>query len=196
MQTEYSPSIGQTSIGNATCDKSDDTTLSQSMSSAVGSLVSIFPAWETEAESTETKMEADFGLRLSGSFAKYDHSSLSWKTSQHCLFGGLIEFSETWPRAGMILHGDAFRLLCSGHHTGETGYLPSPLIGTPTAAMAVRSKRFQTKTPAPAEMALALGGKLNPEWVEWLMGFPIGHTDCEDLETQSCHKSQSGSEDE
>jgi len=24
------------------------------------------------------------------------------------------------------------------------------------------------------------GGKLNPEWVEWLMGFPIGWTDCED----------------
>jgi hypothetical protein len=24
------------------------------------------------------------------------------------------------------------------------------------------------------------GGKLNPMWVEWLMGFPIGWTDCED----------------
>jgi len=24
------------------------------------------------------------------------------------------------------------------------------------------------------------GGKLNPEWVEWLMGFPIGWTDLED----------------
>ena len=22
----------------------------------------------------------------------------------------------------------------------------------------------------------AIGGKLNPEWVEWLMGFPQGHT--------------------
>jgi len=27
------------------------------------------------------------------------------------------------------------------------------------------------------------GGKLNPEWVEWLMGFPIGWTDLEDSET-------------
>jgi DNA (cytosine-5)-methyltransferase 1 len=25
-------------------------------------------------------------------------------------------------------------------------------------------------------------GQLNPMWVEWLMGFPIGHTDCEDSE--------------
>lgn len=28
-----------------------------------------------------------------------------------------------------------------------------------------------------------VGGKLNPEWVEWLMGWPIGWTDCAALET-------------
>ena len=32
-----------------------------------------------------------------------------------------------------------------------------------------------------------IGGKLNPDWVEWLMGFPIGWTDCGASETQSCH---------
>jgi hypothetical protein len=26
------------------------------------------------------------------------------------------------------------------------------------------------------------GGQLNPEWVEWLMGWPIGHTALEPLE--------------
>ena len=30
----------------------------------------------------------------------------------------------------------------------------------------------------------AVGGKLNPTWVEWLMGFPIGWTDLKDSETQ------------
>jgi hypothetical protein len=25
-----------------------------------------------------------------------------------------------------------------------------------------------------------VGGKLNPQWVEWLMGYPIGWTDLED----------------
>jgi len=29
----------------------------------------------------------------------------------------------------------------------------------------------------------AVGGKLNPTWVEWLMGFPSGWTDLEDSET-------------
>ena len=28
-----------------------------------------------------------------------------------------------------------------------------------------------------------IGGKLNPQWVEWLMGWPIGWTDCEPLGT-------------
>ena len=28
------------------------------------------------------------------------------------------------------------------------------------------------------------GGRLNPMWVEWLMGFPLGWTDCEDSATQ------------
>lgn len=36
-------------------------------------------------------------------------------------------------------------------------------------------------------------GKLNPEWVEWLMGFPIGWTDLGDSATPLSHKSQSGS---
>jgi len=32
------------------------------------------------------------------------------------------------------------------------------------------------------------GGKLNPMWVEWLMGFPLGWTDLEDSETPSSPK--------
>ncbi len=35
------------------------------------------------------------------------------------------------------------------------------------------SKRFSQKT----ELNSVIGGQLNPTWVEWLMGFPIGWTD-------------------
>ncbi len=41
-----------------------------------------------------------------------------------------------------------------------------------------------------------VSGQLNPTWVEWLMGFPLGWTDLEDSETPSCHKSPNGSADE
>lgn len=33
-------------------------------------------------------------------------------------------------------------------------------------------------------------GALNPEWVEWLMGYPIGWTDCEPSETPSSRRSR------
>jgi len=32
-------------------------------------------------------------------------------------------------------------------------------------------------------------GSLNPAWVEWLMGYPIGHTACADWATPSSRKS-------
>ena len=37
------------------------------------------------------------------------------------------------------------------------------------------------------------GGQLNPMWVEWLMGFPLGWTVSERWETRSSRRSQSGS---
>lgn len=47
--------------------------------------------------------------------------------------------------------------------------------------MGGRSKRFKAgRTPNPAEFMMQHGenpAKMNPEWIEWLMGFPIGWTD-------------------
>jgi len=34
------------------------------------------------------------------------------------------------------------------------------------------------------------GGQLNPTWVEWLMGWPLGWTDLKPLETDRCHCAQ------
>ena len=39
----------------------------------------------------------------------------------------------------------------------------------------------------------ALTGSLNPMWVEWLMGYPIGWTDLKDSGTQSCRRSRTKS---
>lgn len=52
------------------------------------------------------------------------------------------------------------------------------MYGTPTTTSAVRSKRFaRNACQNPAKVAKADGGQLNPDWVEWLMGFPAGWTD-------------------
>jgi hypothetical protein len=43
---------------------------------------------------------------------------------------------------------------------------------------------FTRKTPT---LATHAGGKLNPMWVEWLMGWPLGWTDLKQLETDKYH---------
>lgn len=66
---------------------------------------------------------------------------------------------------------------------------PTPLTAQTTkAGHNAISGRWKTA------MAKAAGervtGCLNPEWVEWLMGYPIGHTDSKDSGTPSSRKSQ------
>jgi len=39
------------------------------------------------------------------------------------------------------------------------------------------------------KLATVVGGSLNPTWVEWLMGYPLGWTDLKDSETPSSPKS-------
>jgi DNA (cytosine-5)-methyltransferase 1 len=53
------------------------------------------------------------------------------------------------------------------------------LWGTHTASGAIRSDKYIRDAITPAEYAKMVGGQLNPDWVECLMGFPIGWTDIE-----------------
>ena len=62
------------------------------------------------------------------------------------------------------------------------------IYGTPTATMKERSEKFlegAKRIPNPAEVARkesGIPGQLNPDWVEWLMGWPIGWTKIEPIE--------------
>lgn len=53
---------------------------------------------------------AGYGESMPALLARYDHLTSSWKTSQLCLDGELAEFSETWPRSGMMRSGIAYQL--------------------------------------------------------------------------------------
>lgn len=54
------------------------------------------------------------------------------------------------------------------------------------------TKRSVTLATA-VKFADGITGMLNPEWVEWLMGFPTGWTDLEDSATPSSPKSPNSS---
>ena len=60
------------------------------------------------------------------------------------------------------------------------------MLPTPTAHNSKEGAypaEFTRKTPT---LATHAGGKLNPMWVEWLMGWPLGWTDLKPLEMDKC----------
>jgi hypothetical protein len=92
---------------------------------------------------------------------------------------------------------------CGARGTQEL-WTPKRKSGQPaqySINQAVRDKMFPTPTAhnskecaSPSEynrdtpsLATHAGGKLNPMWVEWLMGWPLGHTDLKPLATDKSH---------
>ncbi len=198
--------------------------------------------------------EADCGRRCSESFARYDPDSRSWKTVQCSLFEGWDEFSETWPRQGIMRHGWCWEQTMWAHRMSakECGFWPTPTVhgnnnrvelslsakAGDGLATAVRRRMWPTPTcgdsvlgysgwtskrPSGAKAALTLrdcvmsfptptcqdaknngaasqqarnspplnavvGGALNPTWVEWLMGWPLGWTDLKPWGTGKCQR--------
>ena len=55
---------------------------------------------------------------------------------------------------------------------------------TPRAFM----HKDSTTNRGKSNLGEVVGGKLNPDWVEWLMGWPIGWTDSKQLGTDKFHK--------
>ena len=92
-------------------------------------LAKIYPQQERVQESMES--EADFGLSLRESFAMYDRNSHSWKTPQCSFLEGLGEYSETWPKWGIMRNGVCWEQTMLEHRTGakESGLLlPTPTV--------------------------------------------------------------------
>lgn len=55
--------------------------------------------------------------------------------------------------------------------------------GSSEAALTRKSGRSRENDRLDHAVMASTGGRLNPEWVEWLMGWPIGWTDLKPLET-------------
>ena len=154
--------------------------------------------------SSEESMTTDgFGMKSSASFASYDP----------LMADGLEEYSGRWPRAGMTRNGIAYRQPPLVPRTSATGssLWPTPTASDGTGGPGNSGRegglnlrtavRWPTptardwkdgasigKAPVNSLLGRAVGpspesGSLNPTWVEWLMGFPIGWTDCAPSET-------------
>lgn len=204
----------------------------------------------------------------SGSFARYDRNTSSWKTYQPSLLTNTLEpYSDSWPKAGMIVDGIGYELQTlvrrikgkgsgswrtpassdgeggimkmiegkAGHYKLRDQVQPinqhaqPRMWATPQAqesgkkpiAYSKNGKRYITQCGSdfgmglsqqvqmwPTPRATKVGGyssknfrptleqvanggettqqtpqmRLNPRWVEWLMGFPIGYSNLKHLE--------------
>ena len=138
-----------------------------------------FPQQDEELASTEN--EADCGVKWHALCRKFDHVSFSWKTHR-CLFGeDLPLYSLILPKWGMMRDGELFRRTTPEHLTNENA---SGLWATPTARDWKSGKASQaTMERNSRPLSEQVGGNLNPQWVEWLMGWPIEWTDLKPLET-------------
>ena len=213
---------------------------------------------ETARDLTENAAEC--GTTWPASLAKFDPDTSSWKTAQLSLLGGLEEFSETWPRWGLMRAGECWERQTLVPRTSESasGLWQTPVADdavnrqagkwnsrgepklsaqvlwpTPTRDSATeRTGRYAqgglpltaavTQRTYPTATATAHKGwspnhnradtddrldytvereafnpgqqtppmRLNPAWVEWLMGWPIGHTELKPLETDKFHEWQ------
>lgn len=129
------------------------------------------------------------------SFAVFDQSASCWKTSQVSLFADTPEScSPTWPQWGTWDGTAAYPLPIPAQITSapDGGSWPTPLArDARTLLGAARSEASLGTDPLAWEVAqrefsanglpIPHGARLNPEWVEWLQGFPMGWTDLKPL---------------
>ena len=134
------------------------------------------------------------GPNLQGSWASYDQSTSSWKTYQGCLFGDFQTFSGTWPSSGTMRNGVVFQRpqWVPPISESESSLWPTPRANKAMAAVITEGAdpdRYPNlETVVKKRDPSVVGGALNPMWIEWMMGFPLGWTDLEDSATPSCPK--------
>ena len=135
-----------------------------------------------------TERQVAFGQKCGELFARLDQSTFTWKTVQPLLFEDLAGFSQTWPAWGLMRDGECLELSMPGCLTKEpaSGLLPTPRTSVHKQRKFYIRKIYKANLEElpmlPAYSHLA-GKQINPEWMEWMMGWPIGWADLKPLAT-------------
>ena len=118
-----------------------------------------------------TPRTGETGVQLLPTVTAADYRRMGQNSKQQ----ELPEFTKMWPtptagQCGMTAKTSGRTIEKSTHLTTQV-YLAKKLIPTPISTdcknCGGKHGRLQTH----------VGGQLNPDWVEWLMGFPVGWTE-------------------
>src|SRR5574343_1286957 len=136
-------------------------------------------------ELTEASTQ-DCGEKCPELFARFDRLTSSWKTRQCSLIEGLEASWVTWPRWGLMLHGECLELAMPDYFTNENvfGLLPTPLTNPSKRQLDENGNSVSAKGQRYGTSLYQLaGGHPCPQFQEWLMGWPPGWTGTEPLAT-------------
>lgn len=131
---------------------------------------------------------------------RYDLQSSTWRTHR-CLWEEALPWSSvSLPKWGLTLSGELWEQQISEHRINEivSGWLhgtsnrkmasrtwPTPVAsmskGSSLGALTRKSGTSRYNDRLDHAVMASDGGQLNPEWVEWLMGWPIGWTELKPL---------------
>ena len=130
----------------------------------------------------------DCGQRWPGLLAKYDPSTHTLKTAQCSLLGDCGESCVTLPRSGTMRNGAVYQRqsLAQEMIEIESGY-SGEKFPTPTArdykgarsddAMKATGRNQATNSLPDYLASIGQRGQMNPQFREWLLGWPLTWTD-------------------
>lgn len=123
------------------------------------------------------------GVKWQESSMRYDLNTSSWKTHHSLLEEDLCESSVTLPKLGLIADGAVFQQKNLARLIRETvcGW-SGETFATPQARDYRSGSLDRWNDPRRSRnLNDQVGGLLNPDWEEWLMGGPIGWTELKPL---------------
>jgi hypothetical protein len=140
--------------------------------------VKIYQRAATEVGFAEN--EADSGPSVRASFARFDPTTLSWRTRQRCLMDGWEKFSGTFPASGIMLNGKLFLRLPLVRHifANASGLLPTPLASDNRDRGDCSMPSIQRRMTIGKQIGLSMlfKGTPCPSCVEGMMGLPRDYT--------------------
>jgi hypothetical protein len=129
-----------------------------------------------------------FGGKCIASFAKWDPDTSCWRTSQPSLIEDSTRYSGRWPLSGSMRNGACYRRsklepLTDAPVCGWSHLWPTPIARDWRSGKVSKTTLAKNSRPLSEVVQQSDGGPLNPTWVEWLMGWPLGWTASEPLGT-------------
>lgn len=112
------------------------------------------------------------------SSVKSSHLTLSWRTAQPLFAEDSEPSSETWPPSGMMRNGQCWGRMTAAPPMSESEFGSWPTVTARDWKSGAASAQLMAKGGRPlSEVIFWKEGRthhLNPDWAEWLMGWPVG----------------------